>query len=145
MAPRGITWVERLLRWTLAGIFLAAALPKIMDPSGFAADISHYALLPDMLVNTLAVVLPWIEAVMGLALLSGFAAEGALALANVLMVVFLGAMGQAWIRGLDIDCGCFGHSGVREKVGVAILRDLGFLAIALGALWFRSMRNRRRA
>jgi uncharacterized membrane protein YphA (DoxX/SURF4 family) len=126
----------------IAGIFLAAAIPKIMHPSEFALDISHYAMLPDALINPLAVLLPWVEAVMGLALLSGFAAEGAISLANILMVAFLAAMAQAWIRGLDIECGCFGHTGVRGKIGQAMLRDAGFFIIALSALILRARRNR---
>lgn len=142
MRGRGVVWLERLCRWGLAGIFLAAAFPKIMDPSGFAADISHYALVPDAVVNVMAVVLPWVEAVMGLALLSGFAAEGAGLLAGVLLAVFLAALGQAWARGLDIECGCFGHSQARGNVAVAFLRDSAFLALAAAAVWLRSRRLR---
>ncbi len=143
MPSRWVIWSERLGRWALAAIFLAAAIPKVLDPSGFAADISHYALLPDVLVNPLAVVLPWIEAVGALALLSGFAAEGAILLINALLVVFLGAMGQAFVRGLDINCGCFGHSAARETVGFAILRDVAFFAVAATVLWLRRKRTGR--
>jgi len=140
MAGRGVLWLERLFRWGLAAIFLAAALPKILDPSSFAFDISHYALVPDLLVNPMAAVLPWIEAVTGLALLSGFAAEGAVLLANLMLLTFLGALGWALAKGLDIDCGCFGHSGARGHVGLAFLRDVGFLAVAVGAFWLRGRR-----
>jgi uncharacterized membrane protein YphA (DoxX/SURF4 family) len=129
-----------LARWALAGIFLAAAVPKILDPSGFAADISHFVVLPDRLVNPLAIALPWMEAVAALALLSGFAAEGALLLINLLMAVFLAALAQAWIRGLDINCGCFGHSEARGDVALSFLRDLGFLALGLLAAWLRFRR-----
>lgn len=137
-----ILWGERLGRWALALIFLAAALPKIMDPSGFASDISHYAMLPDVVINPLAVVLPWIEAVAALALLSGFAAEGAVLLTALMLAAFLGGLGQAWIRGLDIDCGCFGHSDARGNVAVAFARDTGFLLLAGLVLFLRRLRNR---
>ena len=143
MKPSGwVIWAERLARWAVAGIFLAAAVPKILNPSGFAADISHYAMLPDGLVNPLAVILPWIEAVMGWALLSGFSAEGGIVLANLMLLVFLGAMGQAWVRGLDINCGCFGHSNARGEIVLSILRDFGFLVVAVAALSLRRRRNR---
>ncbi len=141
MSYRVVVWSERLGRWALAVIFLAAAIPKVLDPSGFAADISHYALLPDVFVNPLAVILPWVEAVGALALLSGFAAEGAILLINALLVVFLGAMGQAFFRGLDINCGCFGHSAARETVGMAMVRDLAFMALAGLVLWLRAKRT----
>lgn len=142
MTSRLVVWFERLCRWGIAGIFLAAAVPKILDPSGFASDISHYALVPDPLVNIMAATLPWVEAVAGLALLSGFAAEGAIVLVNLLLVTFMAALAWALAKGLDIDCGCFGHSDARGNVGLAMLRDLGFLAIALCALWLRIRRNK---
>ncbi|MEW5765080.1 MAG: MauE/DoxX family redox-associated membrane protein [Acidobacteriota bacterium] len=142
MKERAAAWLDRLGRWTLAGIFLYAAIPKILDPLGFAEDIGHYALVPDAVVNTLAVVLPWIEAVAALALLTGFAAEGALLTVNLLLLVFLGALGQAWIRGLDIDCGCFGHAQDGAPVLLALLRDLGFLALGFTALAVRARRVR---
>ena len=140
MASRGVIWTERLARWALAGIFLAAAVPKILDPTGFASDISHFAVLPDALVNPMAIALPWIEAVAALALLSGFAAEGALLLVNLLMAVFLAALAQAWIRGLDINCGCFGHSEAKGNIALSFVRDVGFLALGLLAAWLRSRR-----
>jgi uncharacterized membrane protein YphA (DoxX/SURF4 family) len=142
MKGRAAAWLDRLGRWALAGIFLYAAIPKILDPLGFAEDISHYALVPDFLVNALAVVLPWIEAVVALALLTGFAAEGALFTATLLLFVFLLALGQAWVRGLDIDCGCFGHAQNGATVLIALLRDLGFFLLALATLAVRIRRLR---
>ena len=142
VAARWIVWLERLARWALAAIFLAAAVPKIIDPSGFAADISRYDMVPDIFVNPMAIMLPWIEAVAGLALLSGFAAEGSLLLVNLLIVVFMVGLGQAWVRGLDIDCGCFGHSEAKGEIGLAFLRDIGFLALGLSAAWLRRRRFR---
>jgi putative oxidoreductase len=139
-APRWMVWLERLSRWSLAGIFLAAAVPKILDPAGFALDITHYAMVPDVLVNPMAIALPWIEAVGALALLTGFAAEGGLLLINLLILAFMAGLGQAWVRGLDIDCGCFGHSDAKGHVGLAFLRDIGFLALGVLASWLRRRR-----
>lgn len=145
MASLGLIWAERLARWAIAGIFLAAAVPKILDPAGFALDISHYGVVPNLLVNPMAIALPWIEAVAALALLSGFAAEGALLLVNLLMIVFLAALAQAWVRGLDINCGCFGHSEVRGDMALSFLRDVGFLTLGLLAAWLRARRIKPKA
>lgn len=143
MAGRGVVWLERLARWTLAGIFLAAAVPKILSPSDFSADISNYGLVPDVLLNIMAITLPWIEAVGALALLSGFAAEGGLLLINFLIFMFMGALGWAWFKGLDIDCGCFGHVDAKGHIGLALLRDMGFLALGLLGAWLRVKRFKR--
>jgi uncharacterized membrane protein YphA (DoxX/SURF4 family) len=142
MGLKTTTWLERLGRWGLSAIFLFAAVPKILDPAGFAEDVTHYALLPDAAVNVVAVLLPWIEAVGALALLTGFAAEGGLLLANLLLLLFLGALGQAWARGLDIDCGCFGHGKGNASVALAFLRDLLFFLLAGGVLALRGRRLR---
>ena len=138
--PGWVVWLDRLARWALAGIFLAAAVPKILDPGGFARDITNYAMVPEMLVNPMAIVLPWIEAVGALALLSGFAVEGGLLLINLLILVFMAGLSQAWVRGLDIDCGCFGHSQAKGHIGLAFVRDVGFLALGLVAVWLRRKR-----
>jgi len=135
-------WAERIGRWIIAGIFLGAAIPKILDPFGFALDISHYQMVPGWAMNPMAITMPWIEAIVGLALLSGFAAEGGIVLSNLLFVMFLVALGQAWARGLDIDCGCFGHSEAKGHIGLAFVRDLGFLALGLVTLWLRIRRRR---
>jgi hypothetical protein len=138
-----ITWLERLARWAIAGIFLGAAVPKILAPSDFATDISHYDMVPDAVVNAMAITLPWIEAIAGLALLSGFAADGALLLVNGLFWVFLAALGQAWARGLDITCGCFGHSeAVNGDMILSFFRDLGFIVLGATAIWFRRKRGK---
>lgn len=124
----GEAWTSRLTRWVLGVVFLAAALPKILHPAGFATDIHNYSLVPAILVNGLAIVLPWIEAVMALALICGLMRDGAVLLTNVLMVVFMAALVQAYLRGLDINCGCFGHGAeAAEPVAKALVRDLFFL------------------
>ena len=52
-------------RILLGLIFLAAALPKIADPPGFAKAIWAYGLFPPWSINPLALLLPWLELVCG--------------------------------------------------------------------------------
>lgn len=134
--PAREVWLERLGRWVLAAIFLAAALPKIMDPAGLATAIAGYRLMPEPLINFQAITMPWVELVVAVALVTGLCLDGAVILANALLLVFLAALGQAWLRGLDIECGCFGHADRGHLVG-AIVRDVGFLAVSAGVLWLR--------
>ena len=124
----GESWASRLTRWVLGAVFLAAALPKILDPAGFSMDIRHYDVLPLILVNGLAVVLPWMEAVMALALICGLMRDGAVLLVNLMLLVFMAGLVQAYLRGLDINCGCFGHgTAASEPITKAIVRDIFFL------------------
>lgn len=119
-----------IFRLALGGVFIAAALPKIADPLGFASDIHNYRMMPLALENLLALTLPWVELLVGLALVLNIAPKGATLLAGILMLVFLVAIGQAVVRNLDIDCGCFGTNDASKTGWMALLRDLGFLALA---------------
>ena len=138
-------WAERLGRWFLAGVFLWAAVPKILDPWGFATDISNYQVLPQALVNLTAIVLPWVEAFTALALVSGFAADGAALLVTLQLLAFIMMLAQAWFRDLDIDCGCFGHGKGGRSVAKALIEDWVFLAVAASVLFFRLRRTMRPA
>ena len=61
----------------------------------------------------------------------------------IVLVVFIAAVGSAWARGLQIDCGCFGNGGQvaagETSYPAEILRDVALLLVALAlARWPRS-------
>lgn len=132
--------VRRLCAWALGLVLLAAAWPKLVDPPGFAQILFHYRLFSEPIRHGLALVVPWLELWMGLALLTGRGATGAARLALLLMLAFAAAIGINLLRGNPIDCGCFGAGPVRsaaEKLAAMrweILRDLAFAVLAL-PLW----------
>jgi putative oxidoreductase len=105
--------VLRLIEWTcrlaLAAVFLAAAFGKLRDPYGFAVNLFAYRLLPAAWAAPAALVLPAIESVAALALITGLLWRGAALICGTLMLVFIAALAQAILRGIDIDCGCFGE------------------------------------
>jgi len=116
-----------LFRLILGVIFMAAAVPKILDPAGFALDISHYDVFPRTLVHLIAIAVPWIEGIIAISLVLTVFDRGGVLMVNLFMFAFLVLLGQAWFRGLDIDCGCFGHMGAREAVSKAFVRDIFFV------------------
>jgi uncharacterized membrane protein YphA (DoxX/SURF4 family) len=126
--------VPLLVRFVLGAVFLYASLDKIIHPAAFAQTVYHYQVFPNLLVNLTAIVLPWLEAVLGLSLISGILLPGAVFLSNILLALFLVLLLSAVVRGLDIDCGCFVASQASEAVvsmGWYALRDGVFLALAL--------------
>lgn len=130
-----LTWLTLLARVLIAALFLFAGASKLGDPSAFAIEIDHYELLP-ALAPYLAVSLPAIEIVLGLALLAAPAAwrrSAALACAG-LMVAFTYAAWAALSRGLDIDCGCFG-SGSGPITWLTLVRDGALLAACAFVVW----------
>ena len=130
-------------RLLMAGIFIYASIDKIAHPAAFAKDVYNYQILPDALINLTALVLPWLELLLGLCLLAGIWLPGAVLTVNGLLLVFLAALVFNLARGLDVNCGCFGAGGLGPSMstGGYLLRDMAFLALG-GFLFFSVFRNR---
>ena len=52
-----------ITRILLGLIFIIASIDKIIDPAGFARDISNYHFVPFGFENIIAIILPWLESV----------------------------------------------------------------------------------
>ncbi len=92
----------------LAAVFIYAGIDKLRDPLQFADSIAAFAILPAVFINLLALGLPPFEIACGLLLLGPRTRRvGALAVA-VISVMFFTALASALLRGLTLDCGCFG-------------------------------------
>ena len=131
MAPAKI--IVALLRLGLGGVFVYAGALKIWNVQQFALDVHHFELTPWTVSLLVAVYLPWLEMLAGLALIARRLPLGAsLAIAGMTLV-FLVALGSAWARGLDISCGCFGKEEATMKTDFPqlMLRDGALLAVAV--------------
>ncbi|MBZ0270152.1 DoxX family membrane protein [bacterium] len=126
--------VVALLRVGLGVLFVAAAWPKLNDPAAFAEAVSHYHLVGDTPGRVLALVLPAVELLVGIALILGVVHHGASLLVFAMMVVFTGAVGIALARGLDISCGCFDTEG-GTKVGWGKIGENVALTAAAFVVW----------
>jgi uncharacterized membrane protein YphA (DoxX/SURF4 family) len=124
-----------LLRLAIAALFLFAAVTKLVDPSSFAQQIANYQLTPWLATAVLSVFLPALELSVGVCLLLGRWESGALAWVAILLIIFSGALLSAIVRGLSIDCGCFGRSIENTGTLWPLIRNLGLLAVT-GFLWF---------
>lgn len=133
-----LTMASRLI---VGGIFIYAAIYKIADPLAFANAIWNYHLAPGSLINLSALVLPWVEMLVGLGLILGLFYRGSALLVNGMTVMFMIALAFAVARGLDIDCGCFksGEAGTGSAKD-ALIRDVGLLALTL-QIWFSRSRR----
>ena len=115
-----------ITRILLGLIFIIASIDKIIDPAGFARDISNYHFVPFGFENIIAIILPWLELFIGLGLILGIMVDGASVISGILLILFIILIFQATIRGFNIDCGCGLKEG--ELVGWRkIFEDLIFL------------------
>lgn len=112
-------------------LFLAAALAKIGDAGAFARQIHYYRLLPFGLENLLAITLPWIELLAALAILLRLRPQAGSVVVAGLMALFVAVVAAAVVRGLDIECGCFGTADAGRVGVVKLLENLGLLALAV--------------
>ncbi len=129
-----------LLHIFFGGAFVYAGLLKVTDPMSFLDDVRSFDLLGDPWAAWVAMALPWLEILAGLAVMSGLLRQGGLLILNVSLLVFLAAILISWQRGIDIRCGCFGHADATSNYRDLILRDLVLLAVGLG-LMFKRKRN----
>jgi putative oxidoreductase len=103
-APRSsLRLLSRICRYTLGAFFLVAAVSKITDLNGFRDYLTVHAGLASSPAFAVAAVLPWLELVCGLCLVSGMAVREAAVLTAVLLVVFIV---YGLVRPIESDCGC---------------------------------------
>jgi uncharacterized membrane protein YphA (DoxX/SURF4 family) len=116
-------------RVILGFIFIYAAIDKIYNPATFAKVIYHYRVLPVELINLAAIIMPWLELILGIFLVFGLWIKTSSALAGIFTFIFIILMGSAMARGLNIECGCFSLNPEASLVGWRrILEDILMLA-----------------
>ena len=130
----------RIVDFIVGGIFIYAGAIKALDPVQFANDIDNYKTLPWFISVRLALYLPWLEILCGLAVISRFLYRGGLSILTALLAVFIGATVAAKIRGLDISCGCIGHASKNWNFSTHLVVDLLILTAAV-ALFSRVWRT----
>ena len=122
-----VAWVLRLV---LAGVFAAAAVSKLLDPASFVMAVRSYGLVPGLLVPTVAYALPRFELLLALALGLGLFPRVTPRLTQVLLTVFIAAIGYRLLAGEPTPCGCFG--GSEPLTWRTLVRDFGLICLAQG-------------
>lgn len=125
MNPRLTTALRIVGLAGLAGAFAYAGALKWRDPLALADAIDGYRLPLGAITNAIAILLPPLEIVAALALLTRRWRRAGLLMLLMLDTVFLLALLQAAVRGIVVDCGCFGAEPPSAfGMAKAITRDL---------------------
>jgi putative oxidoreductase len=134
-------WLTIRIQLALGALFVIAAIPKIADPPSFAHMIYNYRIVPASLVNLMALTMPWVELLAGLALILGVWKRAALGLIGAMLVVFIIAIGINLARGNAIDCGCFNVADAGKSteqrihdMWLDVFRDIGML-LMVAQVW----------
>jgi len=139
----GSKWFEVVLRWILGLTFIYASYHKIIDPAQFAKVIYGYELVPAAVINLVAIILPFLELIAGIALILGIYPRSAVLIINVLLVGFIVLLSVNLIRGHEFDCGCFAFEeyGQASNNRSLLLRDIIYLLLGLHILFFKNTRK----
>ena len=125
-----------IFRVILGIIFIYASYDKILDPAGFSKNIHNYHVTPIAIENLAALIIPWLELIIGVFLIFGLFLEGTTNIIIALLVFFIIILSQAVFRGIDIHCGCFkleadvGTTDFRMELIRRIGEDIIFLGLA---------------
>jgi putative oxidoreductase len=115
----------------IGALFIISSVTKIPEPARFADSIANYKILPDFLLLPMAYTVPWIQLIAGVMLILDIYAQSSSFILCGLLVVYIAAITSAYVRGIDIECGCFdllSQLGLEDRVGIkAIVRDIVFL------------------
>jgi uncharacterized membrane protein YphA (DoxX/SURF4 family) len=128
--------VLRVIAILIGALFVYAGAVKVIDPVAFARDIDNYKMLPWKVGVSLALYLPWLEILCGLALITRIFFRGSVFIVTSLMTVFIIASVVAKSRGLDVTCGCFGHASTYLNFSWHLVLDFVLLG-GLLLLWKR--------
>ena len=135
-------WLHRALGLVLGGIFLYAAHAKILDPRPLVTIIWNYRVLPAGPINLMAIYMPWMELLAGIALVTGFKRRAAALCSTGLLIAFMVALGINALRGVNVACGCFSTSADDvHNAWFLVLRDVPMLLAALVMLVFPPARR----
>ena len=137
------TYLVLAVSLAMGGIFIYAGIDKIRDPLQFADSIAAFAILPAVFISLIALALPPFEIACGLLLLGPWTRRiGALAI-TLLSAVFFTALASALLRGLTLDCGCFGTGAPsRPRMWLELVLDMALFAGALFVYLYQQCEHR---
>ena len=123
-----INYLIAITRIYLALVLILSGLDKINNLSIFADSIANYKILPVQFINIIAIIIPWLEVMVGGFLLLGIYIKENSIISFSLLLIFTLAVLSAVMRNLDIDCGCQGTFN-GQKVGMLKILENALLLL----------------
>lgn len=120
-----------VVRLFLGGMFITVAITKIPNPEKFANEIGNYNILPEILINLSALILPWVELSTGFLLIFGHKIKESSIIISLLLFTFTAAILSAMFRGLDINCGCYSEIAQKKVGWEKIFENIGLIILSI--------------
>tara|TARA_Y100001968_G_C19418544_1_gene750415 strand:+ start:650 stop:1108 length:459 start_codon:yes stop_codon:yes gene_type:complete len=136
-----------IFRIILGVVFIYASYDKIVDPASFSDNIHNFHVTPIYVENLAALIIPWLELIVGVFLILGVFLEGSISLTISMLIFFIVILSQAVFRGIDVHCGCFkseadlGTTDLRLGLIRRIVEDFVMLGMAFFIKWQNKYKN----
>ncbi|MEO0795782.1 MAG: MauE/DoxX family redox-associated membrane protein [Verrucomicrobiota bacterium] len=130
------TWIGHIFSAIIGVFFVWAGTLKVLEVPEFYQSVLHYQLIDGWAAWAVALVIPNLEIVAGLALIVPRLRFGGFSLLTLLLLIFQAGLLSAWFRELNIDCGCLGEES--SSIPYALTRNL-FLLAGLVVIYFISL------
>ncbi len=126
-------WLTLLLFVARAAgaLFIFSGVGKLMGRRAFMTSLRALPFVPPWGVALVAAGLPWVEIVLGSALLMGFFALYAAWLSLALLLAFSLVAISAVARGMDVPCSCFGKASQAPISMRTVVRNAFFALLLL--------------
>lgn len=127
-----------ILRLVLGGLFVFAAVNKLVAPQEFALSVKAFKIFPESAAHLTMLTtfwVPWLELAAGVGVILGAWTRASSLVLSALLATFLAGIVSVLLRDLDVECGCFGKLDpvCKGPLGVCqIVRNAVMLAVALG-------------
>lgn len=120
------------LRIFIGLVLLISGIEKVISPyQNFLYVIQAYQFLPGVLEKAAAIIVPWVELIVGLFMVLGLWLNWSLKASLLLFLSFVIIVGQALLRALPIDkCGCFGEAIHIPPMYILVFDSLVILVLA---------------
>ena len=127
--------ISFIARFGMAWVWIEAGVHKLGKTLDMTQAIKGYGIFTPEWAGYLATVIGPLEVIGGVLLLLGLFLRRSSIVATIVLQLFMVGIAQAWARGLDIDCGCFGYDAQNPDRGMdyakTLLRDAAYLFLTV--------------
>jgi len=124
-------YVQLICRLAVGLMFIIVGVGKIAHPEEFANEIANYQILPNVFINILAMIVPWIELFAGTLLIFGIETKASSLVIAVMTVIFTTAVIIAMAKGLNIECGCYSNIASQQVGWPKVFENVGLLILTI--------------
>jgi len=120
-----------IIRIILGFLFIFSGIFKAVNPVDFGKVLIQYGLLPEILIPYFAILIPFLELILGTLLVLGFRIKSVSFFSIIIMSLFTIAILINLIRGESFDCGCF----ELNRLGIGLSEELSYKLVARDILF----------